>query len=205
MVVSLKKSSVQKRIIASAMLMFQSKGYAGASMQEIADKAEINKAMLHYYFRSKENLYNVAVTESIKIFTNAIEYSKLEELNLFELILDYLQILEGIFKQHPHLAGFLIELSNSKSSQIKYSGFIDAGLAGIFESKIQDAKSAGLINDVSARALIINILSLSIFPYLIKKPLSKLNQKAQDEAIGYQQIYQTPVAMCEFIFTSISQ
>ena len=44
-------------ILRAAMDVFVEKGQYGAKMQEIADKAGINKALLHYYYRSKEKLY----------------------------------------------------------------------------------------------------------------------------------------------------
>jgi TetR/AcrR family transcriptional regulator len=47
----------EEAILAAAMDVFIEKGRHGATMQEIADRAGINKAMLHYYFRSKENIY----------------------------------------------------------------------------------------------------------------------------------------------------
>jgi TetR/AcrR family transcriptional regulator len=45
-------------ILQTAMDVFIEKGRHGAKMQEIADRAGINKALLHYYFRSKDNLYS---------------------------------------------------------------------------------------------------------------------------------------------------
>ncbi len=47
----------EETILRVAMDVFLEKGRHGAKMQEIADRAGINKAMLHYYFRSKENIY----------------------------------------------------------------------------------------------------------------------------------------------------
>ncbi|NLD63084.1 MAG: helix-turn-helix transcriptional regulator, partial [Bacteroidales bacterium] len=45
------------RIFRAATQVFEEKGYSGARMQEIADRAGINKALLHYYFRSKDQLF----------------------------------------------------------------------------------------------------------------------------------------------------
>ena len=51
------------RILEAALLEFQQKGQAGARMQEIADRAGVNKAMLHYYFRDKAGLYQATLQE----------------------------------------------------------------------------------------------------------------------------------------------
>ena len=46
----------EKKILDAAKKVFETQGYSGARMQQIADEAGISKASLHYYFRSKENL-----------------------------------------------------------------------------------------------------------------------------------------------------
>ncbi len=54
----MKDSSTEQNILNAAISVFQKKGMAGARMQEIADEAGINKAMLHYYYRSKQLLFD---------------------------------------------------------------------------------------------------------------------------------------------------
>ena len=51
------EKSTEEKILAAAKKVFVLKGMAGARMQDIADEAGINKALLHYYFRSKEKLF----------------------------------------------------------------------------------------------------------------------------------------------------
>jgi TetR/AcrR family transcriptional regulator len=51
------RTATEERIFEAALQVFARTGRAGARMQEIADRAAINKAMLHYYFRSKDRLY----------------------------------------------------------------------------------------------------------------------------------------------------
>jgi len=47
----------EEQIFAAAMEVFFEKGYYGARMQDISDKAGINKALLHYYYRSKDKMF----------------------------------------------------------------------------------------------------------------------------------------------------
>ena len=54
-----KDSTTEEKILAAAKKIFVQKGMAGARMQDIADEAGINKALLHYYFRNKEKLFEV--------------------------------------------------------------------------------------------------------------------------------------------------
>ncbi len=56
-----KQQSTEEKILMAARQIFIDRGMDGARMQDIADAAGINKAMLHYYFRSKEKLYGTIV------------------------------------------------------------------------------------------------------------------------------------------------
>ena len=63
-----KNDNTKERILISAKKVFLLKGMAGARMQDIADEAGINKAMLHYYFQNKEKLFEVIFQESLSMF-----------------------------------------------------------------------------------------------------------------------------------------
>ncbi len=51
------ESSTEEKIFKAAKDVFHRKGFDGTRMQEIADKANINMSMLHYYYRSKDKLF----------------------------------------------------------------------------------------------------------------------------------------------------
>ena len=60
--------STEEKILKAAIDVFLEKGYDGARMKDIADRAKINKALLHYYFRSKENLFVTAFEQQFNMF-----------------------------------------------------------------------------------------------------------------------------------------
>jgi AcrR family transcriptional regulator len=66
------RSSPEERILAAAAEEFAAKGFFGARTQSIADAAGVNKAMLHYYFRSKENLYGQVIAGALKRILNQV-------------------------------------------------------------------------------------------------------------------------------------
>jgi len=59
-------TDTEKIILEAARQVFIRKGFDGARMQEIADEANINKALLHYYFRSKDKLFMAIFVEVIQ-------------------------------------------------------------------------------------------------------------------------------------------
>jgi AcrR family transcriptional regulator len=68
-----KMESTEQKILQAAREEFIKTGLKGARMQEIADCAGVNKALLHYYFRSKEKLYEASIREVIETLWGAIE------------------------------------------------------------------------------------------------------------------------------------
>lgn len=67
------KGDSKEKIILAAIEIFAQKGKHGASMEEIASKAGVNKALLYYYFKSKDNLFQKTLTEILyKIFYRII-------------------------------------------------------------------------------------------------------------------------------------
>ena len=62
-----KDNKTEEQILEAAQKIFQSKGMDGARMQEIADKASINKAMLHYYYRSKQLLFEAVFKKAFSL------------------------------------------------------------------------------------------------------------------------------------------
>lgn len=65
-------SDSEKKILDAAKKVFELHGYSGARMQQIADEAEISKASLHYYFRSKENLFDRIFDETMSDFMELV-------------------------------------------------------------------------------------------------------------------------------------
>ena len=67
-----KDKSAEEKILKAARKVFVAKGFEGARMQEIANEAGINKALLHYYFRSKARLFEAIFDEAMSKFVPKI-------------------------------------------------------------------------------------------------------------------------------------
>ncbi len=70
--------NTEQKILNAAREEFINTGLKGARMQEIADRAGVNKALLHYYFRSKEKLYEAAIREVGETLWGSIEKEMLD-------------------------------------------------------------------------------------------------------------------------------
>jgi AcrR family transcriptional regulator len=109
----------EEKIFEAATDVFVEKGLDGARMQDIADHAEINKALLHYYFRTKDKLFS-AVFEMIakKIFKKFAPVFD-DDLNLEEKIRFFFREHISFLQANPRLPGFLLNEVNRNPARIK--------------------------------------------------------------------------------------
>ncbi|MBN2745712.1 MAG: TetR/AcrR family transcriptional regulator [Bacteroidales bacterium] len=168
------KTNTEENIIQAAEYEFIERGFEGARMQAIADKAGINKALLHYYFRSKQKLFEVIFKNAFKLFIPRIlNVFEREDINFFEKIEAFVENYLNILAKHPHIPGFIIhELANNPSSIVKIVQEIAPDLSPI-KQQIEAEVSKGTIRNIRSEHLILNVLSMSIFP-IVASPIATM-------------------------------
>ena len=110
------KSETEQKIFEAARDVFHRRGFDGARMQEIADKAKINKALLHYYYRSKDKLFEAVFREALKrigpIMFEALDREIPLEKKLKMFVSNYIDLVT----KHPFIPGFIMhEMHTNKS------------------------------------------------------------------------------------------
>jgi AcrR family transcriptional regulator len=167
--------NAEQKIIDAAAGVFEEKGFDGARMQQIADKAGINKALLHYYFRSKDLLFEkVFLLVAGKIFSKFFEAFNTEG-TIFEKIELFLKMHQDIlYRNRKYPIFFFNEISRNPDLIRKLLKKLD--MPKSFEKmnkQFEEEKKAGIIRpDIEVSHLMINIVSLSVFPY-IGRPIIK--------------------------------
>lgn len=198
-----KDSSTEEKILVAARQVFIERGLAGARMQDIADRAEINKAMLHYYFKSKEMLFEVIFKETAgKLFPH---FEKLmdSDLNFFDKIRSIVSSYIEMIIQNPYLPLFVMNEMN-KNPEIGMKAFFEAQKPGFvkkFRESIEDNVKEGLIQPINPLHLIMNMFSMCAFPF-IAKPMIRLLTGVEDEQFK-NLMEQRKVLVAEFIINSI--
>lgn len=165
--------STEQKIFDAAHEVFIQKGMDGAKMQEIADRAGINKALLHYYYRSKEKLYEavarVILGQAAPVVSRLIESG----LPLEEKIRHFIDFYIGVISKNPFIPLFIISEINKHPER-----FIEAILPKelpkpqVFMRQVEEEIAAGRIRPINPKHLIINIVSMCIFPF-IAKPMAR--------------------------------
>ncbi|WP_081211854.1 TetR/AcrR family transcriptional regulator [Salegentibacter sediminis] len=197
-----KHENTEAEILEAAKSIFQQKGMAGSRMQEIADKAGINKAMLHYYFRSKQMLFEAVFKNAFKLLAPQLKKILDEDTDLFDKIRGFSNSYISFVIKHPYLPNFIIQELN------KNPDFIDRLRAGKdfpnirkFKLQVENNVARGVIKPISGEQLFINIMSLNILPF-IASPLFKGFLDASDKE--YQALMkQRKTEVAEFIINSI--
>ncbi|MEI8074158.1 MAG: TetR/AcrR family transcriptional regulator [Bacteroidota bacterium] len=203
MVKARKDSTTEEKILIAARQVFIEKGLAGARMQDIADRAEINKAMLHYYFKNKDMLFEVIFRETAgKLFPH---FEKLMEsdLNFFDKIRSIVSSYIEMIIQNPYLPLFVMNEMN-KNPEIGIKTFFEAQKPGFvkkFRESIEENVISGMIQPINPIHLIMNIFSMCAFPF-IAKPMIKLLTGVEDEQFK-NLMEQRKVLVAEFIINSI--
>ncbi len=112
--------SAEQKILEAAKQVFMENGLDGARMQDIADKAGINKALLHYYFRSKDKLFERIFVEEAQKFMPKVSTIMLSEISLFEKIEKFMSEYIDTLSQNPLLANFIMnEINRNPKEMIK--------------------------------------------------------------------------------------
>ena len=108
----IKTENTETEILIAAKEIFQQKGMAGARMQEIADKAKINKALLHYYFRSKQLLFEAVFKSAFSLLAPQLNKVLNDDSDLFEKIKRFTESYVSFVIKHPYLPNFVIQELN---------------------------------------------------------------------------------------------
>ncbi len=170
----------EEKIFEAATEVFVNKGMDGARMQDIASHAGINKALLHYYFRTKDHLFN-AVFEMIarkvlKKFAPVFD----DNLSLEDKIRFFFQEHITFLQENPKLPGFILNEINRDPVRVKklLNNIDFESLWQKLYEQHKDEFDKYSINQASLPQIMVSIAALSVFPFaargLIEGILGKL-------------------------------
>jgi AcrR family transcriptional regulator len=174
-----KDRNTEQDIIEAARLVFQEKGYKEATMRDIAARANINMAMVHYYFRSKENLFFMILDEAFRLLVEKIvAVLTNEDLDIFEKIRTIVREYITFFAEKPYLPQFLMGevIRNPEwigKRMLENMSFLT--IFRTFSDQLEKEYEKGTIRQISALSLLLNIVSLCVFPAIIKPMAYQVN------------------------------
>lgn len=197
-----KHSETEILILDAARKVFLENGFDGTSMQMIASESGINKALLHYYFRSKDRLFESVFIEAfshmipnlMKIFASEAEFP--------EKIRGFVNAYVGALLEYPQIPLFILhELHRNPGRVIEL--IKSTGLnPDLFIGMVQKEIKAGNIRDIDPYQLLVNLLALCIFPFAARPMIQGFIFK--NDAKAYQEFLEIrKKEVAEFIINAL--
>ena len=171
-----KDISTEERIKAAARKVFHQKGFAGTRTRDIAEEAGINHAMLNYYFRSKEKLFEMVMMETMAQFFKGVnlmlndESTSLDE-KIDLIVSNYVDLL----LKEPELPTFILnEVRPNPQAFVEQNPIKEALTHSVLTRQYAEAVARGEITAPSLMQAILNVIGLVIFPFIAKPILTSI-------------------------------
>lgn len=199
-----KNIDTEAQILHAAENVFQKKGMDGARMQEIADEAGINKAMLHYYYRSKQLLFEAVFSSAFSLLAPQLNRILNDDSSIEDKVRNFTHNYISFISKHPYLPNFIIqELNRNPKFFEKIQQNVAFPTFDKFKTQVSLEVENGILKPIDGEQLFINIISLNLFPFTAR-PLIKGFLKIDDK--GFKQLMeQRKHEVSEFIINSIKK
>jgi AcrR family transcriptional regulator len=156
----------------AAQKLFTQKGFAATRTRDIAEEAGINLALLNYYFRSKEKLFELVMLDNFRQFIRGISVNVLDEtFTIQEKIQRVVTAYVDFLTRHPDLPLFILsEIRGNPSGIAEKINAEVAPMRSFMFNQLQEASRQGKIAQIDPFHFIANLVGLTVFPF-IGKPL----------------------------------
>ena len=176
-----KETPTEELILNAAMKVFTRRGFAAARTEEIAKEAGINRALLHYYYRDKQTIFNLIFETRFKeFFKGLFVIFEADNLSLYEKIKRMVEHEINTLIKHPDLARFIItEIAHRPELLLEYGkklGINPRLFIGSFEELVLKEVNIGNIRPIEGRQLLMNIMSLCIYPFVAMPVINTMMQ-----------------------------
>lgn len=174
-------STTEEKIKEAARRVFTRKGYAATRTRDIAEESGFNLALINYYFRSKENLFNLIMVDNFKLFMSSIagilnnRNTSLEQ-KLEALVSHYIDML----LKHPDIPIFILTELNAHPEEILKKLSDTPDIQNTFMAQQWAEVMSTKTFKVKPTHLAINLISLIIFPFAAR-PLMKVKMKLDND------------------------
>jgi len=174
-----KDGDTEKRILDAARIVFVRRGTAGARMQEIAEEAGVNQALLHYYFRSKERLAATIFREAAGRLLPAVIGVFNSDATFEHKVEQFVHMYIDTVRKSPFLPAYVMSelhhhperveamLESAGVDHITMAAMLRKGIGAQLEA--QAAK--GLMRPIAPEQFILNLMGLVVMPFIGKPAL----------------------------------
>lgn len=192
----------EERILDAARAVFQRHGMSGARTQDIADEAGVNKALLHYYFRSKEKLARAVFVRAVGellprlygiLASDAPFDRKVRDVVAFEL---------EFLCEHPYLPGYVAaEIHYHPELVLEVLGERGPPPLDRLRQQLRQEAEAGRVRPIEAEQFMANLVSLLFFPFMAR-PAMRFMLGMDDEGFA-RFIEERKATLADFVLAGL--
>ena len=172
-----KKDQTEHIIKETAKKLFFKEGRFNATTQEIADAAGVNRTLINYYFRSRNNLFQIVLEEARKIDEQRAKSVMQSNLGFKEKISNFIEFSLEMNLEYPYLESYIVSQMNQGLCYRRENIKEDTAL---FFADVEKAMAKGLIEEMEPIQFLLNMISLINFP-MAMRPLIQDNLHICDE------------------------
>jgi AcrR family transcriptional regulator len=196
--------TTEEKIFNAARIVFQKKGFAGARMQEIADEAGINKAMLHYCFKNKELLFQAVFMNAFSQLAPQINEIFNSQDSIFDKIRKFTRSYISFVMLNPYLPQFVIqEMNNNPEFVMSFLKNENRPNPTLLITQIEKEIADGIIKPINPKHLLMNMISMTVFPFAAQMMIKGMLQISDTEFNAMMEERKTSIA--EQIINSIKK
>jgi TetR/AcrR family transcriptional regulator len=158
----------KQKILIAAEKVFHSNGFKGTRTTLIAEEAGISRTMLHYYYSTKEALFQEVLNNTLTVVLSHIKRLFTENKNLEELISHLVDVIADVLEEKPGLPSFLVNIMNeSPDIALFMASNHEDNIPKLLDELLKKARLEGKVaSDMTGEDLVMNIYALCSFPYL---------------------------------------
>ena len=159
-----------------AKILFFQKGFLNATTQEIADEAGVNRALIHYYFRSREQMLDILLDDTLQEKKDRVRRILTSEYPFREKIARYIDAVVDYGLKYPYLENFIISETARRPEKIKNFCAKDKFKSSdIIREELEQEVKQGKFGPMSAEHFMVNLAALCNYPLLAKSVIQTIH------------------------------
>jgi TetR/AcrR family transcriptional regulator len=170
------EAQTEKLIKDKAKILFFQKGFLNATTQEIADEAGVNRALIHYYFRSRELMLDLLLDETMQEKKTRVRTILTSERPFREKIAAYINMIVDLGLKYPYLDNFIISETARRPDKIKEFCSRDRiKSSDLIREQLEEEIAAKRLAPITPEHFMVNLSSLCNYPLLAKSVLQTIH------------------------------
>lgn len=169
------RNETESQILDAARTVFVREGTRDATLKEIAEEADVNQALLHYYFRDKKTLADTVFEEVASEFFPKLEAILNADQSVEEKVRTFVPKYISLVQENPYLPSYIVGELNRTPLELK-NRIQSLDLAPFeqldpLDRQLKRRAEEGTLRSISAEQFVLNLVSLCVFPFIARSLL----------------------------------